>query len=95
MIKNKKIKTFFQCTLKSCCWGFPHLQKMKTKDAVKSKGQDTKLQHAEEKYTQAKQLYDEITDELYKELPSLYDRLVRVCVCMCVCVVWLKELKLL
>ena len=58
-------------------WG---LQKLKTKDAVKAKGQDVK-KHAEEKYTQAKQLYDEITDELYRELPSLYDRSVRVCVC--------------
>ena len=39
------------------------------------------MQHAEEKYTQAKQLYDEIADELYKELPMLYDRLG-------VCVIW-------
>jgi len=36
---------------------------------------DQKLQQAEDSYTQAKLLYDEITDELYDELPSFFDRL--------------------
>ncbi len=35
---------------------------------------DQKVQAAEEAYTHAKQLYDEISDELYEELPSFYDR---------------------
>ena len=39
----------------------------------KAKVNDQKVQHAEETHTQAKQLYDEITDELYEELPTLYD----------------------
>ena len=46
---------------------------------------DHKVQQAEEAFTHAKQLYDEITDELYEELPTFYDRC--VCVCVCVCVV--------
>ena len=37
---------------------------------------DQKIQQAEEMHTQAKQLYDEITDELYEELPTFYDRCV-------------------
>ena len=40
----------------------------------KAKVSDQKVQQAEETHTQAKQLYDEITDELYEELPTLYDR---------------------
>ena len=40
----------------------------------KAKVNDQKVQQAEETHTQAKQLYDEITDELYEELPTLYDR---------------------
>ena len=39
----------------------------------KAKVNDQKVQHTEETHTQAKQLYDEITDEHYKELPTLYD----------------------
>lgn len=40
---------------------------------AKVKVNDQKIQQAEESYTQAKQLYDEITDELYEELPTFYD----------------------
>ena len=40
----------------------------------KAKVSDQKVQQAEETHTQAKQLFDEITDELYEELPTLYDR---------------------
>nr|CAC83970.1 putative aggregation factor [Geodia cydonium] len=39
----------------------------------KAKVNDQKVQQAEDTHTQAKQLYDEITDELYEELPTLYD----------------------
>ncbi|CAI8001055.1 Myc box-dependent-interacting protein 1 [Geodia barretti] len=39
----------------------------------KAKVRDQKVQQAEETHTQAKQLFDEITDELYEELPTLYD----------------------
>ena len=28
----------------------------------------------EDQYSDAKQIYDELTDELYEELPSFYDR---------------------
>ncbi len=51
-----------------------------TFQSVKSKPKVTeqKVQQAEEAYTQAKQLYDEISDELYEELPSFYDRYVFV-----------------
>ena len=52
---------------------------------AKAKVNDQKIQQAEESYTHAKQLYDEITDELYEELPTFYDRCVCVCVCVCVC----------
>ena len=45
---------------------------MKTKQKVT----DQKLQQAEDTYSQAKQLYDEITDELYEELPNFFDRYV-------------------
>ena len=48
------------------CW----LQALKSKQKVT----DQKLQQAEESYSQAKQLYDEITDELYEELPTFFDR---------------------
>ena len=34
---------------------------------------DLSLQ-AEDSYIEAKQIYDELTDELYDELPSFYDR---------------------
>lgn len=47
-----------------------NLQALKTKQKVT----DQKLQQAEDSYSQAKQLYDEITDELYEELPSFFDR---------------------
>ena len=46
------------------------LEQVKSKQKVN----DQKVQQAEEAYTQAKQLYDEITDELYEELPTFYDR---------------------
>jgi len=36
----------------------------------------------EEQYSEAKQIYDELTDELYEELPSFYDR----------CEVWFLQL---
>ena len=57
----------------------------------KAKVNDQKVLQAEETHTQAKQLFDEITDELYEELPTFYDRCVLyklwiVCVCVCVCV---------
>ena len=42
----------------------------------KAKVNDQKLQQAEETHTQAKQLYDELTDDLYEELPTFYDRCV-------------------
>ncbi|XP_064397802.1 myc box-dependent-interacting protein 1-like [Halichondria panicea] len=44
-------------------------------DSIKAKPKvtDQKVQAAEEAYTHAKQLYDEISDELYEELPSFYD----------------------
>ncbi len=35
---------------------------------------DLKIQQAEETYHQAKQAFDEVTDSLYEELPTLYDR---------------------
>lgn len=35
---------------------------------------DQKLQQAEEAHAAAKQLFDEITDDLYEELPTFYDR---------------------
>lgn len=35
-----------------------------------------KIQQAEEAFTQAKQAFDDVTDNLYEELPALYDRLV-------------------
>ena len=41
---------------------------------AKQKATDQKLQHTEEAFSHAKQLYDEITDELYEELPAFYDR---------------------
>ena len=50
------------------------LQALKTKQKVT----DQKLQQTEDSYSQAKQLYDEITDELYEELPTFFDRCVRV-----------------
>lgn len=50
------------------------LQALKTKQKVT----DQKLQQAEENYSQSKQLYDEITDELYEELPTFFDRWVKV-----------------
>ena len=40
----------------------------------KQKVTDQKIQQAEEAFSHAKQLYDEITDELYEELPAFYDR---------------------
>lgn len=48
------------------------MQALKTKQKVT----DQKLQQSEDSYSQAKQLYDEITDELYEELPTFFDRLV-------------------
>ena len=58
-----------------CMWGsgvlyFPLYQALKTKQKVT----DQKLQQGEESYSQAKQLFDEITDELYEELPTFFDR---------------------
>jgi predicted molibdopterin-dependent oxidoreductase YjgC len=50
------------------------LQALKTKQKVT----DQKLQQAEESYSQAKLLYDEITDELYEELPTFFDRYVEI-----------------
>lgn len=50
-----------------------HLQALKTKQKVT----DQKLQTAEDSYSQAKQLYDELTDDLYEELPTFFDRLER------------------
>lgn len=47
-----------------------HVQSIKAKPKVT----DQKIQQAEEAYTNAKQLYDEITDQLYDELPTFYDR---------------------
>ena len=44
----------------------------------KAKVNDQKMQQAEEMHMQAKQLYDEITDELYEELPTFYDRCVQL-----------------
>ncbi len=46
---------------------------------------------AEESYIEAKQIYDELTDELYDELPSFYDRYVCYIVCglyyiTCICI---------
>ena len=41
---------------------------------AKQKVTDQKLQQTEEAFAHAKQLYDEITDELYEELPAFYDR---------------------
>lgn len=41
---------------------------------AKQKVTDQKIQQAEEAFSHAKQLYDEITDELYEELPAFYDR---------------------
>ena len=41
---------------------------------MKQKVTDQKLQQGEESYSQAKQLFDEITDELYEELPTFFDR---------------------
>ena len=60
---------------------------------TKGKASEQRVHAAEEAYTQAKQLYDEITDDLYEELPAFYDRCVcererereRECVCVCVC----------
>ena len=40
----------------------------------KVKVNDQKILQAEETHTLAKQFYDEIADELYEELPTLYDR---------------------
>lgn len=40
---------------------------------AKQKVTDQKIQQAEEAFSHAKQLYDEITDELYEELPAFYD----------------------
>jgi hypothetical protein len=40
----------------------------------KQKVTDQKIQQAEEAFSHAKQLYDEITDDLYEELPAFYDR---------------------
>ena len=45
----------------------------------KQKVTDQKLQQAEDTYSQAKRLYDELTDELYEELPSFFDR--SACTC--------------
>lgn len=55
------------------CAAFPPSlspQALKTKQKVT----DQKLQQGEESYSQAKQLFDEITDELYEELPTFFDR---------------------
>lgn len=41
---------------------------------AKQKVTDQKIQQVEEAFSHAKQLYDEITDELYEELPAFYDR---------------------
>ena len=41
---------------------------------AKQKVTDQKIQQTEEAFSHAKQLYDEITDELYEELPAFYDR---------------------
>ena len=43
---------------------------------AKVKVNETKVQQAEDAFLHAKQLFDEITDELYDELPTVYDRLV-------------------
>ncbi len=40
----------------------------------KVKVNDLKLQQAEETFATAKQLFDELTDDLYEELPTFYDR---------------------
>ena len=56
---------------KFCTWCYtptPPALKMKQKVT------DQKLQQGEESYSQAKQLFDEITDELYEELPTFFDR---------------------
>ena len=45
-----------------------------TGSQTKQKVTDQKLQQAEELYSQTKLLYDEITDELYEELPTFFDR---------------------
>lgn len=39
----------------------------------KQKATDQKIAQSEDSYSQAKQLYDEITDELYEELPTFFD----------------------
>ena len=52
-----------------------HTQSIKAKPKVT----DQKIQQAEESYTHAKQLYDEITDQLYDELPTFYDRYLSLC----------------
>ena len=41
---------------------------------AKQKVTEQKIQQTEEAFSHAKQLYDEITDELYEELPAFYDR---------------------
>ena len=40
----------------------------------KQKVTDIKIQQAEDAYLQAKQAFDEVTDVLYEELPTLFDR---------------------
>lgn len=45
------------------------LENLKTKQKVT----EQKLHHSEEAYAHAKQLYDELTDDLYEELPTFYD----------------------
>lgn len=55
-------------TLVNLC--ISHLQSTRAKQKVT----DQKIQQVEEAFSHAKQLYDEITDELYEELPTFYDR---------------------
>ena len=50
----------------------PSLQVVKGKTKVS----EQKVQQTEDAFLHAKQLFDEITDELYEELPTFYDRLV-------------------
>ena len=61
------------CVCVCVCVSHEHLLLLQSTRA-KQKVTDQKIQQAEEAFSHAKQLYDEITDELYEELPAFYDR---------------------
>ena len=49
---------------------FSHIQSTRQKQNVNP----AKIQQSEDNFHRAKQAFDEVADELYEELPALYDR---------------------